>query len=464
MVRERKRRRADGVRSETKGAAQVSASATQRPKPPGRRQRASDDEVSRVNTFCFTWHIESVEQWEVEEEPEFRKAVEKYCNFAVWKPEAAPQEDGRLTIHIQGYCELKGMRFRIPKQPQNLFFHGLPVHIDKRRGQPQEAIAYVEKEETKVGEVRRFGKPDPVHATRRARDVDLVRTITNMVAENKTPANLLQTEFADYFLKNTHCARAVFNGVRTLAASNLPSKREEIYVGCIWGEPRTGKSHFCNTIAEEIEKGGGQVIRISSTDVDVANGKLWLDGKWANNSRACVLLVEECGSEIPIVQFLQLTDVNPVTIQIKGQPEGYDCKFVVVLFTSNVDPMTWFVSSKNATAMRLDAARRRFREMFQFVTATSSLECCLSIPYVVASNLKHLFGVSLEPLQRMGMVRVVGFPYVIDGPVPHEDEDRTLPTIFNECYDSDSKEKVFVQKPSDVFNVAEEEENAEWIQ
>lgn len=153
--------------------------------------------------WCFT-----INNWTAQDLEEL-KALEAKADYIVWKEERG--EEG--TVHLQGYVEminrktLIGMKKCLTR-----------AHLEQRRGTQKEAVAYVKKEETTIGEINEYGTP-----TQQGERTD-IDTFIEKIREGKTDLELLE-EMPSTFVRYAKLA----DDLRAILPTRMRSTIESFY-------------------------------------------------------------------------------------------------------------------------------------------------------------------------------------------------------------------------------------------
>lgn len=269
--------------------------------------------------------------------------------------EKTPSTD---RVHWQGYVELvDGRRFTLATIKRRIFVDDT-VHIESRFGTQDEAITYCKKDEEMVrnlaarrkhprwvdkwlnGEnvglrvagttVQEFGTPK---VTRQGQRSDLQGFMDD--AKSGMSIEELRETHAPTMAKYTSFCREFANAQQRY---NQPLFRE-VKVTVYWGHTGFGKTRRVFWESPDLYK------------LDVCEaGHVWFCGYEGED----VILIDDFYGWIPIGQLLNLLDVYPVRLQIKGGHTWAQWKQVYI--TSNVSPDDWY---RDATTGGLISAGQR---------------------------------------------------------------------------------------------------------
>ncbi len=223
------------------------------------------------------------------------------CSFCVYQRERG--ENG--TVHFQGYAEFTS-RLRLTSIKA---LTGLErAHIEARRGSQKQAIAYCEKEDTRIEGPWTFGE-----AKKQGKRSDLL-AVQEAVQEGATDIQL----FDDYFATMVRYNRGVLMYKRMKSTPRLWETRVITLVGpsgC--GKSRWAFANFPGAYS----KGPGK----------------WWDGY---DGHEVVIIDEMYGSRFAYTELLRLLDRYPATVEGKGTVLNF-CPRTVIL-TSNAHPKDWY--------------------------------------------------------------------------------------------------------------------------
>lgn len=249
------------------------------------------------------------------------------CTFVVFQKEVG--ENG--TPHYQGYAEFsRAIRWSFMRR-----LVGQPVHCERRRGTAEEAVAYCQKDDTRVDGPFEWGtRKDPRPGTRN----DLLGFVS-AVREGKSFIELLDV-YPDVLAKHPHFRDRIRQALRP-----PPTERSVVLY---YGPPGTGKT---KAVYDEFP--------------DVYSSPLmgrgfWLDGY---DGDPVALLDDFSGarSHISRPELLRLLDRYPVKVPYKGGFVQWTPKTIIA--TTNYHPSEWY-DWKDST--QWTALSRRFTGVFLF--------------------------------------------------------------------------------------------------
>jgi len=227
----------------------------------------------------------------------------EWVTFVVYQRELCPDTDRE---HFQGYLELSS-----PKTYINIHTDvpGLETaHLEVRRGTQQQAIAYCEKEDSRIEGPWRQGEPKAQGARE-----DLKR-VRDLIEQNK-PMREVAHEHPDVFFKYS-------TGLMRYRRMVATPRTWPMEIVIIVGPTRTGKSRKAH---------------------EMAPGAYWKDrGQWWDDydGQHTVVWDEFYGSHCPFSTLLRILDRYPLSVECKGSSIVFASKRII--FTSNQEPCDWY--------------------------------------------------------------------------------------------------------------------------
>lgn len=290
-----------------------------------------------------------------------------------------------LRQHLQGLVVFKNARTLRGVKSSHPFFAG--AHLEPMRGTFDQARSYATKDETRLDGPWEWG--EPLSQGRRS-DLERVR---DEVLGGKLPSDValeepelyirvprwLEVVSAESFRRKAVDAYASFiPQVDSVTSELVPAQRaKEVVV--LYGPPGTGKTSGAFSSA------GGQPQIFRLVIGDGTNKSVWFDGYRGED---CLLLDDFWGN-LPVQFLLNLLDIYPLRVNIKGGHTWVN--FSRVYITSNIPPWDWYTSGKVSPLLRA-ALFRRF---------TSVLLCEAGVPAVEQIELARDIQAQLEA-QREG--------------------------------------------------------------
>lgn len=284
---------------------------------------------SKLRNFVFTWNNPSIPEGASLAQIKdliHRRFPENSVQY--WVAQLERGENG--TLHFQGYCELARRRsFAVVRQ-----FFGGQAHIEPRRGSQLEAIAYCQKEDSRVKGPWTYGIPRK-QGTR-----------TDIVAfRDKIKSGGTTSDLVDEFPLELAKFPKFVSVVRSTVKRGL---RKKLRVECHWGAAGTGKTRYA------WEKYGDDLFI-----PPIRQGKTqWFDGL----CEAKVLLLDDFDGSMPLGNLLRVLDIYPVQLPVKGDHNHMVAETIIV--TSNKDPELWY-DFTGRTAQRR-ALMRRFHKIVEY--------------------------------------------------------------------------------------------------
>lgn len=190
------------------------------------------------------------------------------------------------------------------------------AHWEVRRGTHEQALTYVTKDESAIGQRFIFGNPpNAVGKTNDSSEFDEVKT---KLDEGKTLTEIADTHFS-LFLKH-HSGLAAYIGKKRPARRTWMTKNLVIF-----GATGTGKSRFCHDLELLFP---GEVYWKSK------------DKWWGDYNGEPYIVMDEYYGWLPYDEILRMIDRYVFRPEVKGahiyvQPRA-------VIFTSNKEPAEWY--------------------------------------------------------------------------------------------------------------------------
>lgn len=208
------------------------------------------------------------------------------------------------------------------------------AHWEVRRGTHEQALTYVTKDESSLGQRFIFG--DPPNAPGKTNDSSEFDEVKAKLDEGKTLAEIADCHFS-LFLKH-HSGLASYIGKKRPARRTWLTKNLVIF-----GSTGTGKSRFCHDLELLFP---GEVYWKSK------------DKWWGDYNGEPYIVMDEFYGWVPYDELLRMLDRYVFRPEVKGahiyvQPRA-------VVFTSNKEPTEWYpnVSDTSALLRRLHVVSR----------------------------------------------------------------------------------------------------------
>lgn len=272
---------------------------------------------TKLRNYCWTYFGDNLE---IEEDDDI-----KYC---VFQKEKCP-DTGRM--HFQGYVELtKPMRIGAVQELLNI----KNAHLEKRRGNRDQARDYCMKEESRVEgpwEIGEFGKGQ-------GKRTDLIELKKLTLNPLHSVNEIVITEVNNY---------QQLRFVEGLAKYRKP------YIGerqCKWFFGPTGKNKT-RTAIEETEN--------DYDEIQYTSGGFWIGYRGNKN-----VIINDLRGNIPLNELLRLTDRYKLYINIKGGECAWET--INIWITSDKHPRRIYENCGE----RLDQLERRFKEIKDFGDGT----------------------------------------------------------------------------------------------
>lgn len=206
------------------------------------------------------------------------------------------------------------------------------IHLEKRRGTQEEAIAYCKKNDaTSLGCIYEYGKPG-----RQGQRTDLEEVRQLIVS------NVPELEIANEYFTSWCSNRVSFEHYRLLTTA---PRNTTVDTYLLVGDPGTGKSHFCATQCP------GAYWK--------QPGTRWWDGYQGQE----VVILDDFNGWIPYTDMLRLCDGYPLNVEVKGGQVPMLAKWIII--TSNFGPRRWY-SNKVYKKHDYRALHRRIGRVYYF--------------------------------------------------------------------------------------------------
>lgn len=237
------------------------------------------------------------------------------------------------TIHLQGYIELsKTMRFNALKSALDP-----TAHLERRRGTPQEASDYCQKEETRIAGPYTFGDP---FWRKQGKRTDLQEAVELLKSDG---LKAVREQYPATYVR-------YHRGLAALSNATLVSRDTPPRVHLLYGPPGCGKTRFFYDTFD------------ANNRVSIACSRgPWFDGY---DGEDAVLLDDFAGrmSKWPLVILLRVLDRYSIRVEIKGGFINWNPTDIVL--TSNYHPKKWYDWDKHRPQWR--ALVRRFTRVTEF--------------------------------------------------------------------------------------------------
>ncbi len=248
------------------------------------------------------------------------------------------------TYHFQGYCEFKE---QISLNPAKELLGGATVHLERRRGSQEQAIAYAKKEDTRVDGPFEFGTP-----RQQGKRLDL-EGFKDAVMSGKRKRDLV----------DDHCGIIARypKFYEQLTMMNRPERSADLVVTLLIGDTGLGKTRH---VMDRFK--GDDDFWIAPLN----NGTIWMD---TYDGHTKVLLDDFAGaaSHCTLVYLLRLLDRYPVLVPTKGSHTWWLPNEVFV--TTNILPKLWFAWKDRGEQYK--ALARRFHHVRLYYLPLSGADC-----------------------------------------------------------------------------------------
>jgi len=252
--------------------------------------------------YCFTVFKDKLVDGKITS-----KGFEQKIKYLVFQEEKAPSTD---RLHYQGYLELNTpMRMNAVKQ----LFTTPSVHLEKRQGSREQAIAYCKKGVTRIAGPWEWGDVDNSQGHRT--DLD---EVANLIKQNKNLNDIVQQCPVAYIKYN----RGIREAMNIL---NKDNKDRDIVTTVLWGPTGCGKTR------KAMEGNRDDIFKI-----DLIGDTFWFDGYEGQKT----LVIDEFYGQCKPSLLLKLLDRYPLRVPIKGS--SVQAKWTKVYITSNRKPEDWY--------------------------------------------------------------------------------------------------------------------------
>lgn len=277
--------------------------------------------------WVFTWNNPNLEPEEL-----YESLGCLGCTFLTFQREKG--ETG--TVHFQGYVELAR-----PKGLRQLKEANSQFHWEKRRGNQAQAIAYSNKEDTRLEGPWSFGSAGTLSNTGMSADFVAV------VKAGKRLRDLFESHPDDMRKYPRY-----YEALRALYPPPVQDAPPEVIL--LLGDPGTGKTRYVR------EKEHVENLYVKPCDRD-----FWMDGYDAHDA---ILLDDFAGASnhISLTNLLQLLDRYMVRVSTKGGHTWWNPKRIYI--TTNIHPAQWYEYKDRL--VHYEALKRRFTKVKFFWSHT----------------------------------------------------------------------------------------------
>ena len=236
------------------------------------------------------------------------------------------------TLHWQGYLETKVSRpFNFVKR----FINGNP-HLEKRQGTAEQAIAYCQKEDTRVAGPWECG-------TFTATKTRGQRTDIEALVDTMQKATSLKEVVQAHPKQSIRYSRGI---QFTYSHLKAPTEHKVPEVWLLYGPTGTGKTRYAMAQNDPFKKSGSSP---------------WFDGY----DHSSTLIFDDFGgktSRMPLTDVLNYTDRYPVKLPVKGNFVDRNCDLLII--TTNIHPQLWY--EYDGRQAHYKALARRFTRILYF--------------------------------------------------------------------------------------------------
>ncbi len=238
------------------------------------------------------------------------------------------------TYHLQGYCEFKR---QLSLGPAKALLGGGTVHLERRRGSAQQAIAYCKKDDTRVPHTQPYEEGEPRTQGKR---MDL-EGFKDEVMAGKRKRQLLDDHVG--------VIARYPKFYEQLTMMNRPERTEQLVVTLCIGDTGLGKTR---SVMDKFK--GDDDFWIAPLN----NGTIWMD---TYDGHTKVLIDDFAGaaSHCSLCYLLRLLDRYPVLVPTKGSHTWWLPNEVFV--TTNILPKLWYKWENRGEQYK--ALARRFHKV-----------------------------------------------------------------------------------------------------
>lgn len=281
--------------------------------------------------------------------------LSKYVQAMTYKKEKCPQTG---KAHYQLTCELKE-RMRI-KAVQKHIFGGLKINIEKRKGTWAQAEAYCLKSETAVPGTVPFQYGTPKVQGARTDKKPLNEVLVDVFMHGK-PLYEIADE-SEVKLKTVACNERQVRFAQTLRMEKMAAQGDrEVTSYVLYGSTRVGKSlqaqHLAHTKYEHLIVASGEPYVMRKPDR--AGGVWW----FGYNGERIIIFEDFNGDWMPLNNLLGLMDRQRMPVSVKNGNGWLPSGEMVMIFTANTDPATWYPNEDEELRLALMA---RFTNLMEF--------------------------------------------------------------------------------------------------
>lgn len=216
----------------------------------------------------------------------------------------------------------------------NLFPKG---HFERRQGIRAQAVEYVTKEETRVGDRIEHGHIDVT--TRQGQRSDL----------EELHGRVMAGESVDDLLMNDHRALLNHRGLRELQTARdnktKPLELRGVKAFYLYGETRTGKTSYL------FDQYGDEMFRVSS-----------YKHPYDAYSDQPVLVLDDFSSQVPMDLMLNILDIYPMQLPCRYRDKWAD--FETVWVVSNLPLERQYTDVRDRCPEQWEAFRARFSQVY----------------------------------------------------------------------------------------------------
>jgi len=251
--------------------------------------------------------------------------LEGNVEWVTWQREKG--ENG--TPHLQGYFVTK----KNVKSPNGFNMKWIKdninnkMHVEKRHGTHEQAVAYCNKKDTRVKGPWTLGEYKLLTESENREDVGARRKQSAAEVLRDAASGMTEMELWEkYPAHMTHYHKSV----KAFMLTRQLGDRQQPRIVVLYGPPGTGKSRR----AQEMARAIGPAYRWQAS----ATGSVWWDGYDPCNHK--VVIMDDFKGGMPYTMLLRLLDRYGMHVEGKGVTTNFNPGWIII--TSNHPPNEWY--------------------------------------------------------------------------------------------------------------------------
>lgn len=341
--------------------------------------------------------------------------------YCVWQLEKGAEG----TFHLQGYLQLaKKMPLTAIKAKWPIFS---TAHLESAKGTPSQNKAYCTKAETREQGPWELGTMSVVCQGSRT---DLIAAHAALMATG----NIMDVNPCVAMKYASNC-------LKIAAAAPCP-RRDDLKVITVIGPSGIGKSFAAWACYPGLYM------------PYYGNCGMWWDGYNGQE----VILIEEFRGQVPLQRMLQLLDIYPLRLEVKGG--AVPARFRLIIITSNTEPQDWYPDNpmkagatrepeRQALARRLGVGTIRYVKAETRIELQQKLALAFRIEGIIAPQVQTW--IPALPLIRTPTSPTQS-PGTPDSPIDRPDDPTLRPPPLKRA-----NAKIWVQPPIDLTGIDEDD-------